>query len=98
MCSWMRTACWMPAHGIHHDLVFLDILMPLLNGMDAARELRRVDAAARIVFLTSSPEFALESYAVKAQGYILKPVTGEKLREALEENGVEPAGFHHLTV
>lgn len=73
------------AHGIHHDLVFLDILMPLLNGMDAARELRRVDAAARIVFLTSSPEFALESYAVKAQGYILKPVTEEKLREALED-------------
>ena len=59
--------------------------MPLLNGMDTARELRKTDKAARIVFLTSSPEFALESYEVKAQGYILKPVTDEKLREALED-------------
>ena len=67
------------------DIIFLDIIMPLLNGMDTARELRQKNKAVRIIFLTSSPEFALESYEVKAQGYILKPVTYEKISEALDE-------------
>ena len=56
------------------DIIFLDIIMPLLNGMDTARELRQKNKAVRIIFLTTSPEFALESNEVKAQGYILKPV------------------------
>ncbi len=72
-------------HSISHDIIFLDIIMPLLNGIDAAKELRKTDKAARIVFLTSSPEFALESYSVKANGYILKPVTYEKVKDALDE-------------
>ena len=48
------------------DVIFLDIMMPLLNGMDAAREIRKTDQVVKIIFLTSSPEFALESYDVKA--------------------------------
>ena len=67
------------------DIIFLDILMPLQNGIDTARELRRTDHDARIIFLTSSPEFALDSYEVKAQGYLLKPVTYEKMKETLDE-------------
>ena len=67
------------------DIIFLDILMPMLNGMDTARELRQTDRAVKIIFLTSSPEFALESYDVRAQGYLLKPVTYEKLKEILDE-------------
>lgn len=67
------------------DVIFLDILMPMLSGMDTARELRQHDSAVRILFLTASPEFALESYEVKAQGYLLKPVAYEKLRAALDE-------------
>lgn len=67
------------------DIIFLDILMPVLNGMDTAKELRQRDTAAKIIFLTSSPEFALESYNIKAQDYLLKPVTYEKIKEALDE-------------
>lgn len=67
------------------DLVFLDILMPLLNGLDTARELRARDTAVRIVFLTSSPEFALESYDVRAQGYLLKPADEKKVWAVLAE-------------
>ena len=59
--------------------------MPLLNGMDAARELRQRDKSVKIIFLTSSPEFALESYEVKAQGYVLKPIAYDKLKELLDE-------------
>ena len=67
------------------DIIFLDIIMPLLNGIDAARELRQHDKTVKIIFLTSSQEFALESYEVKAQGYFLKPVTYEKIKESLDE-------------
>ena len=68
----------------HMDIVILDIVMPLLNGMDTARELRAQDTAVKLIFLTSSPEFALESYEVKAQDYLLKPVSYDRLREALD--------------
>ena len=68
------------------DIVFLDIIMPLLNGMDTARELRENDTVIRIIFLTSSPEFALDSYDVKAQGYLLKPVSSDKIYSALDES------------
>lgn len=69
----------------HMDIIFLDIIMPLQSGIDTAKELRLSDNAVKIIFLTSSPEFALESYEVKAQGYLLKPVTYEKIKETLDE-------------
>ncbi len=69
----------------YFDVCFLDIIMPLQNGIDVARELRQNDNAVKIIFLTSSPEFALESYEVKASGYLLKPVTYEKIKELLDE-------------
>jgi len=65
-------------HG-HTDIILLDIMMPLLNGMDVAKELRKSDRSTKIIFLTSSPMYAIESYDVNASGYILKPVSYEKL-------------------
>ena len=44
------------------EVILLDIIMPLLNGMETAHEIRKNDAVVKIIFLTSSPEFALESY------------------------------------
>ncbi|MDD4402346.1 MAG: LytTR family DNA-binding domain-containing protein [Desulfitobacteriaceae bacterium] len=67
-----------------YDILFLDILMPGLSGMQAAHEIRVLDGVAKIVFLTSSPEFAVESYRVKAYDYILKPVSKEKLYQMLD--------------
>ena len=67
------------------DIILLDIMMPLLNGMDAAREIREKDKTVRIVFLTTSTEFAIESYSVKASNYLLKPVTPEILFDCLDE-------------
>lgn len=68
-----------------YDFYLLDMIMPTVNGMAAAREIRRFDKAAKIAFLTSSPEFAIESYSVKACNYILKPVAKEKLFFALDD-------------
>ena len=67
------------------DIILLDIVMPLLNGIDAARELREKDQNVKIVFLTSSAEFAVESYTVKASNYLLKPLDPEKFFACLDE-------------
>jgi Response regulator of the LytR/AlgR family len=58
-------------HG-SFDLVFLDILMPGGNGIEVAAEIRKKSDACRIIFLTSSPEFAVASYKVDAFYYLLK--------------------------
>lgn len=67
------------------DLIFLDIIMPLLNGIDTAKELRNAGISTPIIFLTSSKEFALDSYEVKALNYLLKPINNAKLFSVLDE-------------
>lgn len=57
-----------------YDLVFLDILMPEMNGMDVARQLRARQPDMGIIFLTSSEAYLLDGYRVFADGYFLKPV------------------------
>ena len=65
-------------------LYLLDVMMPGIDGMEAAREIRTFDAAAEIVFLTSSPGFAYESYGVRALEYLLKPITAKLLYPILD--------------
>ena len=55
--------------GIRPDILFLDVVMPGQNGMDVAKEIRQYDTNMKIIFLTSSPEFAVESYSVGAYFY-----------------------------
>jgi len=71
--------------GRRFDIFCLDIIMPGFTGIDAAKEIRRFTKAAPIVFFTSTPEYALESYSVKAVNYILKPITEEKLFITFDE-------------
>lgn len=63
--------------GISPDILFLDVVMPGQNGMDVAKEIRQYDTNMKIIFLTSSPEFAVESYTVGAYFYQLKPIWEE---------------------
>lgn len=65
-------------------LYLLDIMMPGTSGLEAARELRTFDTAAAIVFLTLSPGFAYESYGVRAEDYLLKPISKETLFPILD--------------
>ena len=65
-------------------LYLLDVMMPGMDGLEAAREIRRFDDAAEIVFLSTSPGFAYESYGVRALNYLLKPVEREKLFALLD--------------
>lgn len=63
--------------GTRFDILFLDILMQGENGIDAAVEIRNYDTNVKIIFLTSSKEFAVQSYTVNAYYYQLKPIQEE---------------------
>ena len=71
--------------GKRFDIYCLDIMMPGFTGIDAAKEIRTFDKTAPILFFTSSPEFALESYSVKAINYVLKPISKDKLFFTFDE-------------
>lgn len=58
-----------------YEVIFLDIQMGGMNGMDAAREIRKRDENVMIVFVTNMSQYAIESYEVEAYDFILKPVT-----------------------
>ncbi len=57
-----------------YDVVFMDIEMPHINGMDAAVRLRRLDTNICLVFITNMAQYAVRGYEVDAMGYMLKPV------------------------
>ncbi len=65
------------------DVIFLDIYMKGINGMDTARHVRETDQNCRIIFTTFTPEFAVESYDVDSSYYLVKPYNYEKLSRAL---------------
>ena len=56
------------------DLVFMDIQMPGLNGMEAAAKLRETDRATVLIFVTSLAQYAVAGYEVEASDFLLKPV------------------------
>lgn len=66
------------------ELFFLDIYMERSNGFEVAKVLRKEGVTAPIVFLTSSPDFAVQSYEVEAFSYLLKPVSRNKLDALME--------------
>lgn len=68
-----------------YDILILDIIMPNFTGMQAAHEIRKFNEEIKIIFLTSSKEFAIESYSVGAYYYLLKPVLKEKLFSILDK-------------
>ena len=56
------------------DAVFMDIEMPFLNGIEAARKLRQSDLSVPIVFITNLKQYALKGYEVEAMDFLVKPV------------------------
>ncbi len=57
-----------------YDLVFLDIKMPYMNGMDAAERLRELDPEVMLIFVTSMKQYAIAGYTVNAFDFIVKPI------------------------
>lgn len=65
------------------DLLFLDIQMPAMNGFDVLKALDKVDF--EVVFVTAFDNYALQAIKVSAMDYIMKPVVGSELKEAVEK-------------
>ena len=75
------------AQELRPDIVVLDIAMPLLNGLDAARQLKRLMPEVKLIFLTVSedPVLAAEAFRAGASGYVLKNSAASELFQAIEE-------------
>lgn len=67
-------ASFLAEYSCDYDLVFMDIKMPGMNGMDAARYLRRMDEHVMLIFITTMLQHAIEGYEVGALYYLLKPL------------------------
>lgn len=74
-----------------YDLVLLDVLMPGVSGIRAAQELRKLDKNVKLIFISASPEFAVESYSVGAYNYLLKPTDADSLFPLLDRVASELA-------
>ena len=70
--------------GAQFDVLFLDILMPGGSGINAAAEIRKYDNNIKIIFLTASAEFAVQSYSVEAFYYQLKPICRDDLFKLMD--------------
>jgi DNA-binding LytR/AlgR family response regulator len=72
------------AKAVHYDVVFLDIEMPGLKGVEAARLVREQPRPPAVVFVTAHAEYAIDAFAVEAFDYLLKPVDPERLARVVE--------------
>lgn len=70
-------------HKDLYDIIFLDIYMSGMTGMEAARKIRETDQDCRLIFITTSFDFAVESYDVDSSYYLVKPYSYEKLSQAI---------------
>ena len=87
-------AAVMKALQLHPDVVFLDVEMPKMNGMEAAKALMELKKAPLIVFATAYPQFAAEAFRYEAVDYLLKPYDENQLRETvlrIEKHFLMPA-------
>lgn len=82
------------------DILFLDIKMKGLNGIDTATQLRKISPHIVIIFITAYPDFVFQGYEVRAFRYILKPYREDKIREilglAVEESRRMEEQFYYI--
>lgn len=70
-------------HALKPDVVFMDIEMPGMSGLDLAVRIKDIHPDARLVFVTAYSEYALDAYKRHVNGYLLKPVDVTMVREEL---------------
>ena len=66
-----------------YDVIFLDIYMGGINGIETAKRIRAIDPTCAIIFITSSGDHSLESYSVRGSAYVVKPIKDEDMQSAL---------------
>lgn len=64
-------------------LYILDIVMPMVNGLELGKEIRRLDREAQIIYATTEPQFALQAYAASPLNYLIKPINKQQFFDTL---------------
>jgi DNA-binding LytR/AlgR family response regulator len=79
--------------SLDYDLVFLDIRMPGLSGLEVAEQLRELPKQPKVIFTTAYPDHAVEAFDLAAADYLVKPFDSDRLSRALERalSGPAPA-------
>ena len=75
------------AEKLRPDVIVVDISLPLLNGIEAVRHIKKVDPQVKVVFLTMHPDvtYAIRAFEVGASGYVLKHSASSELITAIHE-------------
>ena len=68
-----------------HDIVFMDIDMPIMNGLEAAKKLRLAGSNAKLIFVTNLARYAIKGYEVDAMGFLVKPINYFALSSVLKK-------------
>lgn len=76
-------------HSLQPDLLLLDIAMPGHDGISLATEILKLPTPPAVIFVTAHPQHALEAYNASPADYVLKPVSPERLRQALDRVGTQ---------
>jgi DNA-binding NarL/FixJ family response regulator len=84
------------AQKLRPDIILLDISMPLLNGLDAARQLTKLVPGSKLIFLTmhATPTYATEAFKAGASGYLIKRSAASELKQAIQ---AVIRGQHYMT-
>lgn len=64
-------------------IYILDIVMPMVSGLELGKEIRRLDREAQIIYATTEPQYALQAYAASPINYLIKPIDKQQLFDTL---------------
>lgn len=86
--------------NVGFDIIFLDIEMPYLNGVETAKRLRKFDSVAQVIFITNFGQMALSGYEVEALDFIIKPVSFYRFETAVKKavQRIEAKGSEALMI
>ena len=73
------------ANALRIDVVLMDIHMPVMDGLEAARQINKAANSPQIIFTTAYRQHAYSAFGVNARGFLLKPIVRYKLREKLDQ-------------
>lgn len=90
-----EAAAYLEADGARPDVIFSDIRMPGLSGLELAARLKRLSPDTKLVFVTGY-DYAIDAYRLHASGYVYKPVDADRVREELDV--LFPEKSHRLRV
>lgn len=76
----LQRACERKQYAIY----ILDVVMPMVNGVELGREIRKMDQECQIIYITTTPEYALASFVANPINYLLKPIEKEKLFQTMD--------------